>query len=93
MIDLKIIVDEIELGPDPAYNAVQRGLFWCLLPNKKFVHRAEASAPGCKLVKDRIPPMPSTNASHKLQMLVIGKCKSPRGFKNVNLTVLYTNPN
>lgn len=83
----------MNLTPDQVYNADESGLFWRLLPKKTFVHRAEASAPGRKLAKDRITFMPCSNASgtHKLQMLVIGKSKKPRVFKNVNLPVEYTN--
>lgn len=89
----KTIVEEMALGPDQIYNADESGLFWRLLPKKSFVHREEVSAPGRKLAKDRITFMPCANASgtHKLQLLVIGKSKQPRAFKNVNLPVLYKN--
>lgn len=89
----KQTVEEMDLGPDQIYNADESGLFWRLLPKKTFVHRAEASAPGRKLAKDRITFMPCANASgnHKLELLVIGKSKHPRAFKNVNLPVLYRN--
>lgn len=86
-------VEELGLGPDQIYNADESGLFWRLLPKKTFVHKAEASAPGRKLAKDRLTFMPCANASgtHKLQLLVIGKSKNPRPFKNVQLPVYYTN--
>lgn len=89
----KKTIEEMNLTPDQVYNADESGLFWRLLPKKTFVHKVEASAPGRKLAKDRITFMPCSNASgtHKLQMLVIGKSKHPRPFKNVNLPVEYTN--
>lgn len=89
----KQTIEEMDLCPDQVYNADESGLFWRLLPKKTFVHRDEASAPGRKLAKDRLTFMPCSNASgtHKLQMLVVGKSKNPRPFKNVNLPVLYAN--
>lgn len=89
----KEIINELELTPDQIYNADESGLFYRLLPKKTFVHRAEASAPGRKLAKDRITFMPCANASgeHKLKLLVIGTAKNPRAFKNVNLPVDYKN--
>lgn len=87
------VIQEMGLTPDQVYNADESGLFWRLLPKKTFVHRAEASAPGRKLAKDRITFMPCANASgtHKLTMLVIGKAKNPRAFKNIKLPVDYKN--
>lgn len=91
MQEFKQVIDEMGLTPDQVYNADESGLFWRLLPHKTFVHRAEASAPGRKLAKDRVTFMPCSNASgtHKVKMLVIGKAMNPRAFKNVNLPVDY----
>lgn len=54
----------MNLGPDQIYNADKSGLFCHLLPKKSIVYRAEASAPGRKLAKDRINLMPCTNANN-----------------------------
>lgn len=87
------VIEEMSLTPDQVYNADESGLFWRLLPNKTYVHQAEASAPGRKLAKDRVTFMPCSNASgtHRMNMLVIGKAKNPRAFKNVQLPVDYKN--
>lgn len=82
------------LLPQQVYNADESGLFWRMLPQKTFVHRTEESAPGRKMSKDRITFMPYANATgtHKLKLLVIGKAKSPRAFKNLtHLPVTYKN--
>ncbi|CAG5048130.1 unnamed protein product [Parnassius apollo] len=86
-------VEELGLLPDQIYNADESGLFWRLLPNKTFVSSTEASAPGRKVSKDRITFMPCSNATgtHKLDLLVIGKAKNPRAFKNICLPVCYKN--
>jgi hypothetical protein len=57
---------------------------------KTFIHREESNAPGRKIAKDRITFMPCSNASgtHKFNLLVIGKAKNPRTFKNVSLPVI-----
>jgi|AKYZ01.1.fsa_nt_gi Tc5 transposase DNA-binding domain./DDE superfamily endonuclease./CENP-B N-terminal DNA-binding domain. len=92
----KKTLEELDLCPDQVYNADESGLFWRLLPNKTFVHKAEASAPGRKMSKDRLTFMPCSNASgtHKLELLVIGKSKNPRAFKNAkHLPVKYKHQN
>lgn len=92
----KKTLEELNLCPDQIYNADESGLFWRVLPNKTFVHKAEASAPGRKMSKDRLTFMPCSNASgtHKLELLVIGKSKNPRAFKNVkHLPVKYKHQN
>lgn len=87
----KKVIQELSLTPDQVYNADESGLFWRLLPKKIFVHREDA--PGRKIAKDRITIMPCSNASgtHKWNLLVIGKAKNPRAFKNLNLPVDYKN--
>lgn len=84
-------VDEVGLTGDQVYNADESGLFWKLFPRKSYVHQNEASAPGFKVPKDRVTILPCSNATgtHKLKLLVLGKVKNPRPFKNVNLPVTY----
>lgn len=86
-------VEELGLLPDQIYNADESSLFWRLLPNKTFVSSKELSAPGRKVSKDRITFMPCSNTTgtHKLDLLVIGKAKNPRAFKNICLPVCYKN--
>ncbi len=66
------------------YNADEFGLFFKLLPDKSLVFKNE-SCHGGKLSKERITVLACSNAtgSHKLRLLVIGKSRSPRCFKNV----------
>jgi hypothetical protein len=87
------VIQELSLTPDQVYNADESGLFWRLLLKKTFVHRKESNAPGRKIAKDGITFMTCSNASgtNKLNLLVIGKEKSPRAFKNVNFSVDYKN--
>lgn len=85
---------ELGLCDEQVYNADESGLFYKLLPKKSYVHQAEASAPGRKLLKNRITFMPCANAAgtHKLKLLVLGKSKNPRAFKNMpRLPVCYKN--
>lgn len=88
-------IEVLNLTADQVYNAVASGLFWRLLQTKTYVHVGETSAPGRKVSKERITVMPCSNAtgSHKLKLLVIGKSKNPRSFKNVNLPVVYKSQN
>ena len=70
---------------DDVYNADETGINWRALPKKSLAARKEATAPGFKTSKERITAMVCANASgnHILPLLVIGKAKKPRCFKNV----------
>lgn len=86
------------LTPDQIYNADETGLNWRQLPTKSYVTHEEKSAPGRKVKKERLTLMPCMNASgsHKLKLLVVGKSKNPRSFKNFkkeNMPVVYKNQN
>uniref|UniRef100_A0A2H8TNS6 Jerky-like n=1 Tax=Melanaphis sacchari TaxID=742174 RepID=A0A2H8TNS6_9HEMI len=89
------VIQELSLTPDQVYIADESGFLLHLLPKKTFVHHEELNAPGRKIIKDRITFMPCSNASgtHKLNLLVVGKPKNPRAFKNVSLPVDYKNQN
>ena len=56
------------------------------MPIRTFAGRSEISVPGRKTSKDRVTIMLCANAtgSHKLPILMIGKFKRPRCFKNMN---------
>ncbi|XP_020298745.1 jerky protein homolog-like, partial [Pseudomyrmex gracilis] len=77
---------------DQIYNADETGLMWKSLPSKTLVANYEKKAPGRKVLKDRVTIMICSNASgtHKISLLVIGKVKKPRCFKNMKvLPVVY----
>jgi len=80
-------INDSDLVPDQIYNADESGLVYKFLQDKALVTHNEVSAPGHKLSKERITIMPCTNASgqHKLPLMIIGKSKTPRCFKNINL--------
>lgn len=82
---------ELQLNPEQIYNADESGLYWKLLPDKTYVSSLEKTAPGRKTEKQRLTFLACTNApgSHKVKMLVIGKAKNPRTFKNFNCPVNY----
>ncbi|XP_039968733.1 jerky protein homolog-like [Bactrocera tryoni] len=81
---LKAKMAELELCNDQLYNADESGLFWKLLPEKTYVSSMEKRASGVKSEKQRITFLCCSNAtgSHKLKLLVIGKAKNSRCFKN-----------
>ena len=77
------------------YNADEFGLFIMLLPDKSFVAKQE-SCHGGKLSKECLTVLAccNTTGTHKLELLVIGKFKSPRCFKNIKtLPVKYQSQN
>lgn len=90
---LKAKVDSLNLTATQVYNADESALFWKMLPEKTMVRFDEKTAPGRKVSKERVTFLACTNAdgSHKLKLLVIGKSKNPRAFKNVDLPVEYKN--
>ena len=70
--------------PKNVFNADETGLFFKLLPDKTLEFKKEPWHGG-KHSKDRITVLVGANAdgSEKLPLLVIGKSKKPRCFKNV----------
>ena len=90
---LQAKVIELGLSPEQLYNADESGLYWKLLPEKTYVSSLEKNAPGRKTEKQRITFLACTNGtgSHKIKLLVIGKAKNPRTFKNFNCPVDYKN--
>lgn len=79
------IVRTQKYSRDDIYNADETGVNWRALPTKSLASRRERKAPVYKVSKDRITAMVCSNASgmHSLPLLVIGKSKTPRCFKNV----------
>lgn len=77
---------------DDIYNTDETGLNWKSLPSKSLASKREAKAPGFKVSKERITIVTTANASgtHALPLVMIGKSKQPRCFKNVTcLPVIY----
>ncbi|CAH0713248.1 unnamed protein product, partial [Brenthis ino] len=77
--------------PRDIFNADEFGLFFKLMPNKSYVFKGE-TCHGGKANKERLTVLACANSdgSEKLRLLVIGKAKNPRCFKNVrSLPVTY----
>lgn len=84
-------IKENKFDMDFIYNADETGFNWKALPSKSLVSQREAAAPGYKLSKDRVTVMVCVNATgtHKIPLLLIGKSKNPRCFKNVKIPLTY----
>ncbi|XP_025409561.1 jerky protein homolog-like [Sipha flava] len=77
---------EIEgYSQDSVHNADENGLLWKALPKKSFASCQEHAARGLKVSKERVTIMTCANnaGTHKLPLLLIGKSKKPRCFKNI----------
>ncbi|XP_018792792.1 PREDICTED: jerky protein homolog-like [Bactrocera latifrons] len=90
---LRATMDEIGITEAQLYNADESGLFYRMLPDRTFVEAIEKTAPGRKILKERITFMLCANAdgSHKLKPLVIGKSANPRCFSGFNHPLEYVN--
>lgn len=85
-------MNELNILPSQIYNADESALFWKLLPDRTLVLTGEKAAPGRKTSKERVTFLACANGNgtHKLKMMVIGKAKNPRAFKNcIDLPVEY----
>ncbi|GBM61898.1 Jerky -like [Araneus ventricosus] len=60
------------------------------MPSKSLASKEEASYPGYKKSKDRVslPVCANASGTDKLPLLLIGKSKKPRSFKNINVNSL-----
>ncbi|XP_003740248.1 jerky protein homolog-like [Galendromus occidentalis] len=76
---------------DFIYNPDETGLFYKALPSRSLAARNERTAPGHKSSKERVTAMVCANATgrHKISMLIIGKSRNPRCFKNIRIPVEY----
>ena len=74
-----------DFDADDIYNADETGIFWRLLPDKTLTIRGEKCTGG-KKSKERITALVAANmtGTDKLPLLIIGKFKNPRCFKNVS---------
>ena len=74
------IIKNYELND--VYNIDETGLFWKLLPDKTIVGKI-LKLKGVKKAKDRLTILFGSNMlAKKLEPLIIGKCKNPRGLEN-----------
>lgn len=89
--DFKQKVNDLGLCRDQIYNADETGLIIKDLNSKTLVMHAEKNAPGRKNSKERITIMPCINAAgtHKVPLMVIGKAKNPRCFKDCVLPEIH----
>ena len=87
---LEEIIADGELSREQIYNCDETGLYWKVLPHRTLVGPEEKTAPGQKKNKERLTLLATANAtgSHKLPLLLIGKSKNPRCFKNINMAAL-----
>lgn len=71
-------------SPNDVFNADEFGLFFKLMPDKSLVYKDD-KCHGGKRSKERISILACANAdgTEKIKLLVVGKAKSPRCFKNV----------
>ena len=79
--------------PDDIFNADETGLFYNMTPDKTLKFKGEQCSGG-KMSKTRITVMVAANmtGSCKEKLLVIGKSRKPRCFKNLHsLPVVYEN--
>ena len=76
--------------PNDIYNADETGLFWLLLPDNSLGFTG-GSHHGAKQSKSRITVLVGANmtGTDKLPLLVIGKSKNPRAFRNMTVPVDY----
>ncbi|GFS30588.1 tigger transposable element-derived protein 2 [Trichonephila inaurata madagascariensis] len=85
-------VEEKGCFRDDVYKVEETGVNWKALPRASLATKWESTAPGLKVSKERVTVMVCANASgtHSLPLLVIGKSKKPRCFKNFScLPTLY----
>ncbi|XP_046601956.1 tigger transposable element-derived protein 4-like [Neodiprion lecontei] len=77
--------------PDEIFNADETGLFYNLIPDKTLKFKGE-QCKGGKLFETRITVLVAANMTGSKKILVIGKAKKPRCFKNIHsLPVTYEN--
>ena len=87
---LKNVIEKGGYCDEQLYNCDESALYYKLMPSKSLDVKKDAHKSGFKLNKDRVTLLFCTNktGSHKLKPLCIGKSKSPRCFKHVNMNSL-----
>jgi len=84
-------ISDLNLCPEQIYNADETALVFKNLNDRTLVAVHEKNAPGRKNSKEKVTIMPCINSTgeHKLPLMVIGKSKNPRSFKNVVLPTMH----
>ncbi|VDO38331.1 unnamed protein product [Heligmosomoides polygyrus] len=79
-----------QFSEENVFNVYETGLFWRLLPSKTMAFKGDRCTSG-KRSKERITVLVGSNMSgtEKMPLLVIGKSRSPRCFKNASVPVDY----
>ena len=102
-LDAKLVIPEFQAfirdsgySLDQIFNCNDTSLYYKFLLQKSLTAHFEKSADGHKTLKERVTINACSNATGKIKLplLLIGKAKNPRCFKNVNrdhLHVVYTN--
>jgi hypothetical protein len=87
---LKKCIEDGGYNDEQIYNCDETALYYRLLPNKTLDIKKQGNKSGLKTNKDRITLLLCTNktGNHKLKPLCIGKSRSPRCFKHVNMMSL-----
>ena len=87
----KQTINSLNLCPEQTYNTDETTLVFQNLNDRTLVATHEKNAPGRKYSKEKVTLMPCTNATgeHKLPLMLIGKSRNPRCFKNFVLPTMY----
>lgn len=78
-------LDEKVLTAGDVYNADKTGVNWKSLPRNSLESCQESTARGFKVSKEKMTAMTCTKVAgtHKVPLLLIGKSRKPRCFKNI----------
>ncbi|PQM43460.1 hypothetical protein VC83_09587 [Pseudogymnoascus destructans] len=83
MKGLRTIASEFE--EENIYNMDETRLYWKMMPSRGL---ASQSLPGLKKEKARITLTLCTNASESDRLWIIGKAKTPRSLRNINISTM-----
>ncbi|KAK3881758.1 hypothetical protein Pcinc_013840 [Petrolisthes cinctipes] len=87
---LKGIIEEGEYSSKQVFNLDETGLYWKKLPNRTYISKEEATAPGFKAAKDRLTLLLGANAEGdcKLNPMLIYHSQNPRALKGYDKAFL-----
>ena len=83
---LKKLIEDKGYLPEQVFNADETGLYWKRMPNRTYISKAERSAPGFKVSKDRITLLLCANASGDCMVkpMLVYRSLNPRALKGKN---------
>jgi hypothetical protein len=83
--EFKRLVDEGNYHPDLVFNVDETGLYWKRLPSRTYIACEESSAPGFKVVNDRLALLLGGNASgnFKLKPMLVYHSETPLVMKGM----------